>query len=307
MTTAELLASHDRCPRLAHWSRNWESNRLHPRKILQRAIEVGLTTDESDPGQAAGDHVMTLCSERGLDVADRSTLYSTAMNVAALADIAVTSLRSGGPWAHPEDRMVKSINWVSSAFVEPSGVRLRRILCADRYNDERKLAESHSWYTLGECSVYQLPMTTTVLLVGQFRDGKFHSPWSKGWLHPKSRCLRIAKRSGEKFDGNWVTCWREEQENISRDKWLDAMRADGVMNSCLFDVEVPVPDPSFQSKIGHLAERKMEAITGTTEVPPPNISVCDWPTRCEFADACWSFSEPSEKLGYIQISTEHPL
>jgi hypothetical protein len=141
-----------------------------------------------------------------------------------------------------------------------------------------------------------------VVLIGQRREGRHHSPWSKGFLHPRSRNLRIAKRSGEKFDGNWIQCWREEQENISRDKWLDAMRADRIMNDVLFDVEVPVPDPAFQSKIGQLASRKMEAITGTTEVPPPNISVCDWPQRCGFAQCCWEFTEPSEKTGFIQIA-----
>jgi len=303
MNTAELLTFHDRCSRAGYWSRQWESNRLQPRKILQRAIEAGLTSDEADPGQAAGDEVMTLCSERGLDVADRSSLYSTAINLAALSDIAVTLLRAQkGPWARPADRMIKTIPWVSSAFLESSGVRLRRVLAVDRWSDERKQAEAHSWYSLGECSVYQLPMTCTVLLVGQFRDGKYHSPFTKGWLHPRSRNLRIAKRSGEKFDGNWVQCWREEQENISRDKWLDAMRADGVMGSCLFDVEIPAPDPAFQSKIGRLAERKMEAMQ-TLELPPPNISVCDWPTKCQFSGSCWTFSEPSEKAGYVQIST----
>lgn len=292
MTSAELLSAHDRCPRAGYWSQSWEANRLHPNDALRIAIDDGLLYDGDDPGQYAGDSIMSIAGERGLDF--DGNRYECAMHNAALANIIVTVLRSGRPWALPEDRKVKSFTWVSGCFVEPSGTRLRRVLCVDRWTDERKLSEMHSWRTLGEQAAYGLPMTLTVVLIGQRRDGKHHSPWSKGWLHPRSRNLRIAKRSGEKFDGNWIQCWREEQANISRDKWLDAMRADGVMHDVMFDVEVPVPDPAFLSKIGRLAERKMEAMTGTTEVPPPNISVCHWPTKCQFADCCWTFTEPSE-------------
>jgi hypothetical protein len=300
VNTSDLLSAHDRCPRAAHWSQSWESNLLHPNEALRRAIEEALLHDGDDPGQYAGDSIMTMAAERGLDTSGNK--YECAMHNAALADIIVTVLRSGGPWARPEDRKVKSFTWVSGVFVEPSGTRLSRVICVDRWNDERKLSEMHAWRTLGEQAAYGLPMTLTVVLVGQRREGRHHSPWSKGFLHPRSRNLRIAKRSGEKFDGNWIQCWREEQENISRDKWLDAMRADGVMHDVLFDVEVPAPDPAFMSKIGRLAERKMEAITGAKEIPPPNISVCDWPTKCQFATSCWEFTEPSERTGFIAIT-----
>lgn len=298
MNSAELLAFHDRCPRSAHWGKDWESNRLHPNEVLRRAIDDGLLHDGEDPGQYAGDTVMTLATERGLDF--DGNRYHCALHNAALSDIIVTAIRSGGPWARPEDRKVKSFVWNPGCFVEPSGTRLRRVVCVDRWNDERKLSEMHSWRTLGEQAAYGLPMTLTVVLIGQRREGRHSSPWSKGFLHPRSRNLRIAKRSGEKFDGNWIPCWREEQENISRDKWLDAMRADQIMHDVLFDVDVPVPDPAFLSKIGRLAERKMEAIAGK-ELPPPNISVCWWPVICPYTKACWSFSEPSERGGFFRI------
>jgi len=299
MNSPELLSAHDRCSRAGFWSQSWEANRLHPNEVLRRAIDDGLQHDGPDPGQYAGDSVMTLASERGLDITGNK--FECAMHHAALADIIVSAIRSGGPWARPEDRKVKSFTWVSGCFIEANGVRLRRVICVDRWSEERKLSEMHAWRTLGEQSTYGLPMTMTVVLIGQRREGRHSSPWSKGFLHPRSRNLRIAKRSGEKFDGNWIQCWREEQENISRDKWLDAMRADRILNYVLFDVEVPSIDPAFQSKIGQLASRKMEAMAGK-EVPPPNISVCDWPSPCQFRNCCWEFSEPSEKTGFIQIA-----
>lgn len=245
---------------------------------------------------------MTLCAERGLDIAG-SGIYAVAMHFAALSDVIVTVLRARMPnLGRPEDRTTKSLTWASNCFVEPSGVRLRRIVIVDRWNEERKLAESHSWRSLGEMAAYELPMSLTVVLVGQRREGKHHSPWSKGWLHPRSHNLRIRKRSGEGFDGRWIPCWREEQDELSRDLWIDTMRSDGVLGDVLFDVDLEQPCPELASKIRHLAANKLQAIREATVTPPPNISVCDWPTPCQFRECCWSFTEPSERNAFVTIS-----
>jgi hypothetical protein len=299
MNTPDLLTLHDRDPRAAYYALHWEPNRLHPSEILRRAVDEGVMSEEADPGQAAGDHVMTLAAERGLDI-EGSGLYDTAVHMAALGDLITTILRTEKPaYARPEDRTVKSVTWRSGAFVEPSGVRLRRVVIVDRWNKDREMNETHSWRTLGEQSAYGLPMTLTIVLVGQRRENRHHSPWSKGWLHPRSRNLRLRKRSGEGFGGDWVQCWREEQENISRDKWIDQMHADGVMPDVLFDVDIPAPCPELASKIGKLAEKKLTELAGYTEPPEPRISGCFWPTPCAFRESCWTFTEPSLKTGFI--------
>ena len=300
MTTAEILTAHDRCARLAHWKQSWEFNRLHPRTILRRSVEAGLLTDDPDPGQFSGDHVMQLCADRGLDI--EGSVYSTAMNVASLSDLLVTLLRARMPnLGRPADKVGETLTWVSSCLLAPSGVRLHRVVLADRWNKDKELAESHAWFSLGEMAIYGLPLTTTVILTGQLRDGKFHSPFSKGWLHPKSHQLRIRKRSGEGFSGQWTPCWREEQDEISRDKWMDQLHEDGVLRDILFDVDLPQPCPELRAKIRNLAEKKLQAIAESKALPPPHISVCFQPKKCEFSEACWGFSEPSEKSGFVQL------
>lgn len=258
-------------------------------------------SDEPDPGVRSGDEVMTIATERELDIL--TSQYDCASHTAALSDIITTVLRNRSTlrYERPEDRTVKSLTWVSGAFLEPTGLRLRGIRIVDRWSDERRQAELHSWRTLGEQAVYELPMTLTVIVVGQRRDGRHHSPWSRGYLHPKSRFLRIASRVGNKsaFSG-FIPCWREECDNISRDKWIDQMEEDGAMSQVLMDVDLPVPDPAFLSKIRHLAEKKMQQIAAK-DVPPPNISACDWPTPCMFRKCCWSFTEPSERNGFFRV------
>jgi len=299
MNTADLLAMHDRCPRAAFYGKNWEAHRIHPNEVLRQAVEAGLLTDESDPGQLAGDTVMTLATERELAV--EGSQYSCAMHHAALSDLIVTVLRARMPkLGRPEDRGIQSPPWDSGAFLEHSGLRLRRVLMVDRWSREREAAESHSWRSLGEMSIYGMPMTLTVVVIGQRRDGKHHSAWSKGFLHPVNRILRIKKRDNETFGKNWTPCWREEQAWISRDKWIDTMREDRALHESVFDVELEIPTPDMMAKVKRLAESKLRDIRLAKELPDPNISVCDWPTPCEFRDCCWNFREPSERTGFLK-------
>lgn len=300
MTTPELLTLMDRDPRAAYWSQFWQRQTVTPVEALRLAIADGLMSQEEDPGQTAGDTVMTLAAERGLETKVYD-LYGCALHHAALADLIVTQIRSLQPLlARPEDQTVNGSTWVSNAYLASSGVRLHRVVVVDRWSVERKEAESHAWFSLGEMAAYQMPMTQTVIVVGQTRDGRHHSPWSKGWLHPRSKNLRLRKRSGEGFGGEWKQIWREEADQISRDKWLDQMREDQVMHDLVFDVELELPCPEVLSKIRHLISKKLCRLQEMKEAPEPNPSQCDWPIPCPFKNACWNFREPCEELGFIR-------
>jgi len=299
--SADLLAASDRCPRAGFYSRDWEFSRIHPTEILRRAVDVGLMSEEDDPGQTAGDYVMTLAAERGLDI-EGSGVYPIALHNAALADLVTILLRAlEPPWARPEDRTVQGVSWASSAFLDPSGVRLHRVLIVDRWSDERSKAEQYSWKSLGEQSVYELPMTIHVVVIGQRRNGKHIGPFSQGYLHPRSRTLRIRKRTGEGFSKDWTRVWREEQDTISRAKWIDQINEDGVMQDAIFTLDCDPPPIKLASEIRALAESRMRQIQETKKAPGMNISQCWWPTACAFRHCCWvSHQEPSERTGFVK-------
>lgn len=301
MTSADLLAANDRCFRAGVYSRDWEFSRLHPTEVLRRAVDVGLMSEEDDRGQAAGDHVMTLAAERGIDI-EGSGVYAIALHTAAIADIVTTLLRPVGFTARPADRVTGTATWVSSSFLSQSGLRLHRVLMVDRWSDERSKAEQHSWKSLGEQSVYELPMTVHVVVLGQRRNQKYHGAFSKGYLHPHGRMLRIRKRDGESFSGKWTQAWREEQDTISRDKWIEQMDADGALQDSLFEIECEPPSKKMASEIRLLAESKLTQIQEMKGVPSLQPSSCFWPTPCAFAHSCWNSQKPSERSGFVPVS-----
>lgn len=267
------------------------------------AVDAGLTAKDDDPGQFAGDESMSIFTLRQVET-KQNDLYGLGVHTAAMADLITTVLRSGGPWARPENVRLGEQAWESGAWLDPSGVRLHRVVIADRLTPERLEAEKHSWRQLGEVCVYGLPMTVKFVTIGQQREGRHASPWSKGWLHPVgNRTLRFKKRDGTGLSGKgWKPIFREDVDQFSRDFWLDAMRTDGVMTDLMFDVEIPVPPKEAVVKIRKLAERKLERIYSTKETPEPQPSQCWGLTTCQFVNVCWQFrKEPTERDGFIRL------
>lgn len=299
MSSSENLLNHDRCPRLAYWSTLWQAPYIDVSEALAQAVDAGVMSMEADPGRHAGDMVMTIASERTLNVA--GSQYECALHLAALADLIVTVLRTGtSPFARPSSRTWKTLTWESSCFVE-AGIRLRRVVLVDHWSEERKQHELHSWRTLGEQAIYELPMTLSVVVIGQRRISRYPSAWTRGWLHPRSRTLRIQKRGGESFKGGWTECWREQHDEISRDHWLEMMQKDHVLPKLVFPVDVDVPEDGFLVPIRALAENIMREIFQTSATPPPTISACDWPKRCKFHNCCWNLKEPTKLAGFVQL------
>jgi hypothetical protein len=142
-------------------------------------------------------------------------------------------------------------------------------------------------------------MDQTILLIGANRSGRRHGPFSKAWTHPVNDALRMRKRDGKGFDGAWKPVFREETE-FSREKWLDCMTEDGVLEDAVFNVEVPVHDES--GKIRRLAEKRLAEIKATEKLPDPQPSQCDnHLSPCQYRSACWSFQPPSVQLGFVRI------
>ena len=298
MNSAEALTADDRCKRFAFLAKSWQKLTMNPTAVLYKAIEDGLTYEGTDDcGTHAGDTVMTLAVERGLNT-EQSDLYGLANHLAAMADLITWMLRPQGPWVRPANTKVGQMPWESSVFLNDSGTRLKRVVLVDHWSKDRELSAAHSWYAAGETSAYQMPMDQTVLIIGQNRQGRRHGPFSKGWTHPVSNLLRMRKRDGKGFDGNWKSVFREDTD-FSREHWLDVMTQDGVLQDAVFQVEVPVHEEA--AKIRRLEERKLAAIRECAVLPEPQPSQCDGISPCAYIDACWSFKAPCEKLGFFRI------
>lgn len=247
---------------------------------------------------------MELAADRGFDVEGKQ-LYEMAEHFGGLADLITTVLRERqGGWERPEDvSLPGGSKWSSASFLAPEQTFLRRVVLASRWSRERKASEQNSYFSLFEACIYQIPVRMTVMIIGQLREGKHYSGWTRASRHPVNKKLRFRfkPRKDSQYGANWEQVWRESVDT-SRDAWLDAMREDGVMADLMFDVEVPVPIEEVRRKVIGLAERRLREIEETTETPAPSPSQCFYPTKCPYSCVCWQFRKsPTEQLGFVRI------
>lgn len=312
MTTADLLTHFETCDRKGYRSQRWERRRLDATTILRRAITAGVTEkDREDFGEAAGEAVMELASDPGMEMPASRHLYESVVHHAALSDVLTSAVRKpkSPAWNIPPPTTFAGAPWTSSAFLAPTGDMLRRVVLATSWNDERHYAEVRSWHAQGEMAAYKLPMQLVVLVLGQHRDGKRSGPWTKGFLHPQNHKLRFRKKSKatfETFSDKWESVWREDRGEIDTRQWLQAMLEDDILGDVCFTVDIPLlPNILLPENIESIAARKLERLAGTTELPEKSMSVCDRPP-CPFKGCCWSEVEyePSEKAGFVAIDLQ---
>lgn len=295
MGTPSRLNDDDFCHRLEFLSRQWERESLFPMQLLSRGIEHGLTCESRDPGQAAGDRVVSLATQRTIET-PQEDLLGLVEHYAALADMIVWILRTGDPWSGPGSVELGEHTWIPESYIGPGG--LRRVVLCDRWDETRQLSETFDWRTL-EAAIYNVPMTLVVVVLGASRDGRRHGPLSRGYIHPVSQQLRFRKRDQTDFGESWSPVFRENFRG-DREEWLECMTEDSVLEDHLILHSVDFPQ-NF-AEIRTVAELKLDRLEGTVELPEPQLNQCFDPIRkCPFQSCCPYFRLPSESNGFVSL------
>ena len=291
--SASLIQDLESCLRRGFYSRDWLPRRLHPTEIMRQAINAALARSEGeDCGQYAGNETMQLCADVGLDLKDTGHLYDIGLHAACIADLVSTwlSRRIEANLGVPADEKVGEHVWESSCLAAVEAGRLVRFVLVDHFSDERTLAESRSWFTLGEVAVYDCPMDVYLVSLGASRNGKRHSAWSKGLLHPRNRKVRFKKQANriEGFKETWIPIWREDHQEISRESWLQAMEMDGVLQDLTTSFSVEPLTPFRRLEALETIARKADLLASLQTLPDPSYSACDWPRPCPFRTVCFA-------------------
>lgn len=305
---ATTVESFERCRRQWAFQRDHEMIRVTPMGTLYRALNLILCAEQAEPNDAAL-YVMKEAGERGVWT-EAANPYQQMKHAAALAEVLARVLRqpSAAPLStHPPVKVGDHL-WQPNSLLTDNGLRLMRIVICDHWDDDRQLAELHSWRTVGDVSTTGLPMTLRILVVGQSREGRRHSFWTKGQSHPINKQLRFQRKHG-KADGlsaSWETVWREEA-GISAQVWLEQMARDGVLKELAFDRQVKVPGPEQRKKVLYDIKNIAESMTSTVGPYPMTRSACDDPIRgaCPFQCVCFAPTELSPAdTGVFRVRTK---
>jgi hypothetical protein len=298
--TAELLTFFEQCPRKAFWARQWKQRKLLPVQMLEAGIKAAmLEKTRTDWGNVAGETIMGLGVEPGIQ-SDLPNTYDQVIHLSTLSDILSTAIRkpSEPAWQLPEPLP----NWQPSCFISPDGKFLRRIVCVTSWSNSRHYDVCRSWATLGPVCHYDLPMQIAVAVLGTYRDGKYHSYWTNGLLHPNNKQLRFRKKYDvhEPFKETWDRVWRENRDEISTALWLQNMLKDGVLPDLCFSIKIDVLEKKARQRVLSIAAQRVLTIDKIKTLPDEQYTACSWPMPCTFLHPCHHGEAPSANWNFVK-------
>jgi hypothetical protein len=302
--SASSFIDWDRCRRkwTWQWRDRWHLQPVSPLGAVYSALHKAVTSasaDYSGPHQVR-QMVMDMAGERGVWT-EQEKKYDLMVHHAYLAEVLARVLRQpSGEARQVHPRVGLGVGeWWPEAYLDPSGMRLLRFVLVDHWDDDRQLAECHSWRTIGDVCVTGMPMTLQVLVIGQSRSGRRYGHWTRARQHPLNKGIRFARKTGkgEGLAESWKTVWREEI-GVKADSWVEQMARDGVLREAAFNVEVRVPEKWARERVLEDVKRIGAEIEELREkrkygLPPMTRSACDDVIQgpCPFQSVCYAAME----------------
>jgi hypothetical protein len=279
LTTSDF-ENFDTCERKYLWSRKWLFPRISLMGAMYKALDAGLV---SGSPQTAKDTLMSLAANPGLDIQGYA-VYDIAVHHAALIEILTTYLLGKGEaWIPAHPVKLDNHEYQPESYLMPDG-RLRRVVLCAWFDDARKLKEAHGWRTVGDIAATGRPMLLNALTIGNSRQGMRHSPWTRGFLHPTNKTLRIqrvAQREKEPFSDSWKKVWRERTD-FGIPEWLKVMQQDNAFEGNVNSFAVPVSE-NRELLEREMLERIKEMATAKDRM---RRSGCFGLSPCGFAKVC---------------------
>ena len=297
------------CRRRYVLSRAWRPLRWRPKALFDACLRQGiLAVSQGDlpaPAAAASrSQFLQSAANPGLDITTNP--YLAAKDWCAMLDTILLSLtREGIPSQLAESPPIKlnsMVSWAPLAHVE--GQTLHRWLTLDHWGEEDMIRELHSWRTLGDVAMTKLPMIIHVIEVGQVRNGRRASAWTRAWKHPTmpSLQMRFKGKLPGAFKG-WKPLYFSDA-HVEATEWVEQMWKEGAARGLIHHVRVNVPSPAhcvaveqdILSEAMRIHELSVEQAHWTAM--PMSRNACDQWTPCSFQPICYADGIVQiEKLG----------
>jgi hypothetical protein len=318
------------CERRHFLEQSWRVNRRRPKAALDAALRHAVYTLSTghplpEVRAEARASLMAEAADPGLAMPEGVDPYVYASDLAAILDTVLTAtsqltllqLTSIEPI-----EIAPSYTYRPLSFADDSGC-LHRWLTVDRWDDDALTRELHSWVTAADMAVCDAPLTLHVVVIGQRRGSRQHSPWCRAHEQPIIRRLRFQRTDRHQhrergvenkppaIPADWREVWYADLPKPDPAAWVAAMHADAVMPRLLLHPAIA----EFPAQVRHQTLDQLRALAdsmartahelrhgpagrqpqdpGQPGPPEPAMSLpmargaCDGLVPCPFAMACY--------------------
>lgn len=281
-------------------NRDWRRVRWNPKLLADGILRGGILklsagTDLEGVISDSRAQFMQSAANPGLDIVGGNP-FLLAKDWSALIDSVLRGLvRLGLPSglrAAPTVALNSSVSWNPLSFTD--GTQLHRWITLDHWGQSDLARELHSWKTVGDSSVCKLPMVIHIIEIGQIRNFRRASLWTRAWQHPTMANLNIRFKGKEPgvFKG-WKSVHLADHREIDPADWAEQMWKEGATRDLVHSIRVETPPPAQGGKV--LRDILLEALrmsrvdSGWESIPMARNSCDDW-NPCSFQPVCYSES-----------------
>jgi hypothetical protein len=273
--------------RLARWRPKLLFDTLLRRGILQLTKQIDVTQVASE----AKSTFLLRAADPGLDIIGKDPYQASKGWTSLLESVLHGISRTVLPVLHdpPPARLTSSIDWRFLSWADDSGT-LHRWVTVESFDADTLSRELHSWRTFGDLVMSGCPLVLHVIVLGQHRNGRFLSPWTRAYVHPAMTNLRW--RWVKPDDTTWKPIQLVDQNLLDPDEWVEQAWGQRAIQPLLQDQLVDLPaesvcrDTRYQlaREASEMARLVEERVSYRTE--PMSRSACDLYSPCHFQPAC---------------------
>ncbi len=307
LVDAGMITDFQSCRRKYLLSRRWRPVRWNHKVLFdsclrQGIVELGSGEDLKTVLVHTSTRFMDTAAGAGLNVVGFDP-YTLAQDYVSMLETILTALGKRSKYKLspvPSIPLARDIEWSVLAYADEHG-ELHRTITVDRWNEDRLAQEMHGWMVFGDIAATKKPLHLHVIEIGQLRDGRRHSPWTRAWQHEfVSGRLRFQKKvpGGKggytKLEGAWEQIFLADSTKYNAESWVEFMEQDNIVDMLIHDVEIAVPRSehikSFIRDIS-IEVQQMRQWEESIENPfavPMSRAACDNPYACQFQPCCFS-------------------
>lgn len=322
---ATSLSHYQACPRRWLIESIWRPPKHRPKVLFERMLRLGIER-LSSPSSPPADLALTIrdlrarflgqCASPGLDLPSGANPFIIAKDWAMALDMILrTAKRSTLLTLTPVPPVALSsdVSWRVSALADDSGT-LHRWLACDRWDQDELSRQAHGWWVFGDMAATRRSLMLHVVEVGQMRNGRRDSCWTRGFRHKRAPNLPlIFGRPDHRTEYNI-----EYLADLSRDDpegWVDAIIKEGEAGKHLRRVmlECPSDEVCADTVRQMLTEAEKMRVTLSSVSPeqwsdvPMSRSACDGMVPCPWQNCCFQWPPPDpEDAGFVRLDAIAP-
>jgi hypothetical protein len=309
---AASLIDFQTCRRRFILNSSWRLARWRPKLLFDVLLRRGILqlTQQSEVEKVAAEAkavFLERAADPGLDIIGRDPYQASKGWTSLLESVLHGLSRTVLPVLHdPEPvRLTSDIDWRFLSWADDAGT-LHRWVTVESWDDDTVSRELHSWRTFGDLVMSGCPMVLHAIVLGQNRNGRFLSPWTRTYVHPAIPAFKWRWIKPE--DTAWKPLQLLDQHRLDVSEWIDAAWSQGAIQPLLQDQQVELPSDSVCRDTRYQIIREASDMFRLIKEDRPYLTEpmsrgsCDTYSPCHYQPVCHTAEPPD----LVQLSLYVP-